>query len=448
MTSTVTGSDKIEKLTHKFAYPLPTYDQNRMRQQPPHYIDARPKQSSSNNYMNHTVCMNTTRAHKIQNSTMNCSGDKLESEKAKFLNILKSLFAVFDPECRGSIDINEIDKFSGKNSEILKDVINFIRTSNSTIQQQQPFVNYTNKKLKNSSQGQRALISFDEFVRASELVLTQRKQNKLFHLAAENMSDISQNGSGRNCALFSSSSSSSAPSSPTATTNATLSQAFESSVATSTSSSRCYQNVHKSLESDQPIDGINSYDLANLIDTENLLLKQGIDHIDSIKQFYLNSLVENRLKTNNINKLKHQNLFSIDRMLTGLNKLRDFNGSMSGFLKENSIENVCNEKDLGNEQLNLKTILAAPLDPDSSCYVNTTTDEFFIENAENLDEKSSNTEFDAYLKQKQERIENLQKEKSQLIRKLFEMKSEAESINKNLTKLQSNKEHSTTNRPC
>ena len=46
--------------------------------------------------------------------------------------------------------------------------------------------------------------------------------------------------------------------------------------------------------------------------------------------------------------------------------------------------------------------------------------------------KTDSSELDNYLKEKQDRIENLQKEKSLLIRKLFEMKSEAASLGRTI----------------
>lgn len=50
-------------------------------------------------------------------------------------------------------------------------------------------------------------------------------------------------------------------------------------------------------------------------------------------------------------------------------------------------------------------------------------------------------ELDNYLKEKQERIDNLQKEKSMLIKKLLEVKSKSDSINNNIQKLKREQKH-------
>ena len=48
------------------------------------------------------------------------------SDRAKFFNTLKSLFAIFDPECRGFIDINELNNLGAQKNEILNDVISYL----------------------------------------------------------------------------------------------------------------------------------------------------------------------------------------------------------------------------------------------------------------------------------------------------------------------------------
>jgi hypothetical protein len=349
--------------------------------------------------------------------------ERMEQEKMKFFNILKSLFAIFDPECTGSIDVNELDKFSGKNNEILKDVLNFIRNDGQDEKFCSNLKNY--KKLRqNENNNNSRLISFDEFVKAAEITLNQRKQSKML----TNIENLNPNrhdtttqslppllfSSSSSSATGTCSSSSSTPSSPT-----TLSQAFETATINNSSKAEKSSSIKKS----QTSDCIQSYDLKSLIDKENLMLREGLEHIDCIKKFYLNQLVENRLKISNINKLKHQNLFSIDRMLLDVQKLNDFNKSLQEFLKQNR---VLNEEDKEHFSGGCNRVFDDLLQTGNFDFSN-------LGNAQN------NVELDDYLKEKQERIEMLQKEKSQLIRKLFEMKSESEKINKNLLKLQTNK---------
>lgn len=53
-------------------------------------------------------------------------GEQTASDRAKFFNTLKSLFAIFDPECRGFIDINELNNLGAQRNEILNDVIGYL----------------------------------------------------------------------------------------------------------------------------------------------------------------------------------------------------------------------------------------------------------------------------------------------------------------------------------
>ena len=440
-----TNCENIEKLIAKFStdHSHAQFSSNladtAVEQNASNYLDLRQRlanqyYTNNSNYFVRPLISNSLpvqrNSNNLSNSTSSCINERFENEKLKFFNILKSLFAIFDPECQGCIDINELDKFSGKNNEILKDVINYIRTTQ-ILSNNKPLLNFTNKKLKNAIN---SLISFDEFVKAAEIVLHQRKQIKM---NVTNVENTSQASTSRSCTLFSSSTNNSVPSS-----TATLSQAFENAEDNSTASIMPKSQTIDSLN-------INAYDLKNLIDKENTLLTQGLENVDAIKRFYLSQLVENRLKLTNISKLKHQNLFSIDRMLLELNKLNDFNKYLANYLKANVSSTTLSNKidsstspivkfDIDNENLNLFQssvsgnyghFEASNEDLNSEC------------SSERDANNSSSLEFDMLLKKKKEKIEKLQKEKSQLIRKLYEMKSEAENISKNLIKLQTNKSH-------
>lgn len=265
----------------------------------------------------------------------------LDEDKSKFFQILKSIFAVFDPDCSGSIDLNELDVLGVDNNEIFNEVLNYIR-SNKILKP----VNYNLKSRK-------FLVTFEELVNAAEVVLDRRRQS-------------SSNGH-------------------------TLSQAFEPHAQNSS---------------------LNSMDLNSLIEKENYLLRQGLDSIDSLKQWYTAQLIENKIKQNNLNKLKYQNLFSIDKLLIDLKHLNDFNLTLSDFLVKKKIESTKSE----------------------SCADVGPTYEDYMQQFGSLGLKRD-IDLDNYLKEKQERIDSLQKEKSNLIRKLLEIKADSENLNKNILKL-------------
>lgn len=139
-----------------------------------------------------------------------------------------------------------------------------------------------------------------------------------------------------------------------------------------------------------------------------------------IKQWYLAQLIQNKLKVTNINKLKHQNLLSIDKMLTDLKQLNDFNSTMSEFLDQHKFQPLsvfANGTTSGTP---------AQEPPTYDDYVSSYGLESFQHN---------DVELESYLKEKKERIESLQNEKSTLIRRLLEVKSKSENINRNILKL-------------
>ena len=98
-------------------------------------------------------------------------------------------------------------------------------------------------------------------------------------------------------------------------------------------------NAPKSDQSSLIMNNANSCDFNILIDKENYLLEQGLANMELIKQWYLNQLRENKLKQANIQKLKHQNLFGIDKMITDLKQLNDLNEVFNTFLSQNSTNN-------------------------------------------------------------------------------------------------------------
>jgi hypothetical protein len=122
-------------------------------------------------------------------------------------------------------------------------------------------------------------------------------------------------------------------------------------------------------------------------------------------------------------------------MLTDLKQLNDLNSIMSEFLAQNkfqpmSVFNSNNTNSFNNNNNNINTT------GNNSSNNNQNYDyDDYISNL-GLDTSANNdVELDSFLKEKQEKIENLQKEKSSLIRKLLEAKSKSENINKNILKL-------------
>jgi hypothetical protein len=222
----------------------------------------------------------------------------------------------------------------------------------------------------------------------------------------------------------------------------TLSQAFEAAnnfklkndpqMSESTSTMTNSLNFSKSLnENSLILNNANSCDLNILLYKEKYLLEQGLGNIEAMKCWYQNQIKENKVKQANIQKLKHQNLFSFDKMLLDLKKLNDLNETFKCFLNQNnnSVNQNQSEMDIikltnnaQKENIPLELMDTTHL-PDYKDYI------------EQCDLTKKDNELDKFLKEKQEKIDYLQREKSKLIRKLFDMKSEASSINKNISKL-------------
>lgn len=228
------------------------------------------------------------------------------------------------------------------------------------------------KPINSNSTNRKFLVTFDELVNAADIVL-DRRRNKITRVPGH-----------------------------------TLSQAFE-------------PHAQNSLPN------ANSLDLNSLIDKENLLLRQGLDSLDHLKQWYTTQLMENKIKQTNMNKLKYQNLFSIDKLLTDLKQLNDLNSILNDFLMQKKIEPE------------FKEFNRTPDPPSYQDYL----EQFGLQCVKR------DNDLDKYLKDKQEKIDSLQKEKANLIRKLFEIKADTENINKNIVKLNDqdvmNRYHSTNN---
>jgi hypothetical protein len=178
---------------------------------------------------------------------------------------------------------------------------------------------------------------------------------------------------------------------------------------------------NKICENSLILNNANSCDLKSLLDKENFLLEQGLNKIELVKSWYQIQVKENKIKQANIQKLKHQNLFSIDKMLIDLKQLNDLNETFSNFLNQNNPP--CHTE---QRVSSVKGKENSPVEPNPLPAYHEYIEQFDLSKKEN--------DLDKFLKEKQEKIEYLQKEKSQLIRKLFEMKSE--SANKNIYKLQ------------
>jgi hypothetical protein len=265
----------------------------------------------------------------------------------KFYQTFKTLFDIFDPELRGYIDINELELLGANQNEILNDIINHLKRNQ----------NITN------------FVTFNIFVNAADIVLKRRKMAK---------SQLKQNY------------------------KKTLSEEFNEQQKQRHQQQQQYPKVNN-----EPfiLQNANSFDLNILLEQENCLLNDGLIELNRVKLFFEQRINENRLKKLNILKLKHQNLFSIDKMLLNLNELNNLNKILNSFNQNNWTEN----NDSFDDDLN--TLLKVTQQPVS------TPHHQMENNNENI------CHYDRFIKEKQEKIENLQKEKSNLIRKLFEIKS-------------------------
>jgi hypothetical protein len=148
--------------------------------------------SNSTDYASETVIHNNKRPNKLiinnqlsttQTPTPTTTNhpNSFEDKETidRFMHTLRDIFSIFDTESTGSIDITELEILGANNkNDILNEVILFLnnkkksvqellQTSNSTFKQndQEPF----NKMLSN-------LVTFDEFLRAAEIVIEKRQK--------------------------------------------------------------------------------------------------------------------------------------------------------------------------------------------------------------------------------------------------------------------------------
>lgn len=168
---------------------------------------------------------------------------------------------------------------------------------------------------------------------------------------------------------------------------ATLSQAFEN-ITNFDPPKNSNLTHNKLIKNDNAnfINNANSFDLTSLIDKESSLLQQGLNDIDIIKQWFTNQLIENRSKQSNIQQLKRQNLFSIDKMLIDLKNLNDLNTVFEQFLIQKEEKNESFENSVRKEALNSTPQQQYPPLPTYKDYV------------ENFDLNKTDTDIDVYLK--------------------------------------------------
>jgi len=74
------------------------------------------QQQTKNNNLHYkklieNICQNNLQNYPLTKTKLN---EQTLSDRAKFFNTLKSLFAIFDPECRGFIDINELNNLGAQ----------------------------------------------------------------------------------------------------------------------------------------------------------------------------------------------------------------------------------------------------------------------------------------------------------------------------------------------
>ena len=292
--------------------------------------------------------------HQISNASTN----------SKFYQTFKTLFDIFDPELRGYIDINELELLGANQNEILNDIISYLKRSQ----------NITN------------FVTFNTFVNAADVVLKKRKMAK---------SQLKQNY------------------------KKTLSEEFNEQQKLQQKQNQHQSNnenniVQTKFNNSEPfiLQNANSFDFNILLDQENCLLNDGLVELNRIKLFFEQKINENRLKKLNILKLKHQNLFSIDKMLLNLNEINNLNKILNTFNQSNNNWMDSNDSNF-DDDLNILLKTAQITTPQTTQKTTTTT----------TNENGNIYYYDQFIKEKQERIDNLQKEKSSLIRKLFEIKS-------------------------
>ncbi len=120
-----------------------------------HSIQELKQQAKANNLhykkLIENICQNNLQNHSQTKTKLN---EQIVSDRAKFFNTLKSLFAIFDPGCRGFIDINELNNLGAQKNEILNDVINYLlnkKDSNYEFSNNLYFLNANSKQPENTT---------------------------------------------------------------------------------------------------------------------------------------------------------------------------------------------------------------------------------------------------------------------------------------------------------
>jgi hypothetical protein len=169
------GTYEIDKLIKKFSHSMKNNNENsspisnaehnnhcnqrnnnRAQQQLPgkHNNKGSPLKNASYNKLIENVCQENTNTYSNSKPKGNSYSEQAASDRAKFFSTLKSLFAIFDPESRGFIDINELNNLGAQKNEILNDVIGYLqnkRGSNYEYSNNLYFVNGNGTEIKTSA---------------------------------------------------------------------------------------------------------------------------------------------------------------------------------------------------------------------------------------------------------------------------------------------------------
>jgi hypothetical protein len=292
----------------------------------------------------------------------------------KFFNTFKSLFDIFDPERKGYIDLYELESLGANQNEILSDIIGYLKEQHET------------KASHNGSTGSRAFyVTFDTFVNSADIILKKRKQAK------SSLKEIRKHKTLSDAFTFDSNTTAGSQQPRRTSTDGRPPHAPPTQ---SHSMNNIEQQQHGNVESGG-LKNANSFDLSILMEQEFNLLKTGLLELDKTKRIFELKLNGIKQKQHDLSKLKYQNLLSIDKMLMNLNEIVEFNKTLCAF----------------NEQ-NMSTLLQdnGPL----------LANDYFVTGGNDADLIKR---FDLFISEKQKRINYLNEEKSKLIRRLFELKS-------------------------
>jgi len=371
------------------------------------------------NYMKNSENLNETcSSTSSTNTNVSSKTTSSNTSSSKFLSTFKSLFDIFDPESKGYIDLYELELLGANQNEILNEIIRFIRA------------NDKNNRVKESNPKE-YLITFDKFVKAADAVMKKRKHSKLNVNGNGNVNVLVPNPNLVNLIANKNKTLSEEFSEPpiqhSANPNKTLptdpsqqSQTYKLRQAFISSTKNLLANItneqstksnasNKTVELKEKfcLNNANSCDLNKLLEEESILLNNGIKNLERIKGIYEQNLRQNQQKKQeDANKLKHENLFSIDKILINLREISGLNKALDGFVASN---NSYDKNPPANDSVSLES---------NSSFSVEEFNKKLLTNENNL-----LVNYDEKIKEKQNRIDVLQKEKSALIRRIFEMKS-------------------------